>query len=69
MDTKLLVCLLLLAALATAQIPSNAPYKKPCVAFQSGGCIACPSNYHMYQNECYLNITGCQQYSTNSSGF
>ena len=36
MDTKLLVCLLLLAALATAQIPSNATYKKPCVAFQSG---------------------------------
>ena len=34
-----------------------------------GGCTTCPFNYHMYQNECYLNITGCTQYTNNASGY
>lgn len=48
---------------------ASKPYTTPCIAFQSGRCLTCPFNYHMYQNQCYLNITGCLSYTQNSSGY
>lgn len=59
----------LLLLVVSSQQSSNASYIIPCSAFQAGSCVACPYNYHQYQSQCYLNITGCLQYSTNSSGY
>ena len=64
-----LIIILSLLILAACQTNSDSsPIRKPCIAFQTGMCIACPYNYNMYQNECYLNITGCTRYSANASG-
>jgi hypothetical protein len=64
-----LIFILSLLILTTCQLDSSSsPSKKPCIAFQTGQCIACPYNYNMFQNECYLNVTGCTKYSANASG-
>jgi hypothetical protein len=64
-----LIFTLFLLILTTCQTESSSsPSKKPCIAFQTGLCIACPYNYNMFQNECYLNVTGCTKYSANASG-
>lgn len=34
-------------------------YQRPCLAFKAGYCVTCPLNYHMSQNQCLINITGC----------
>jgi hypothetical protein len=62
---------LLLAILVAvaAQTAANSSYLTPCIAFQAGGCITCPFNYHQYQSQCYLNITGCTNYAANASGY
>lgn len=62
-----LFCLLLVVV--STQLSSNAPYITPCSAFRAGRCVACPYNYHQYQSQCYLNVTGCLQYSANASGY
>jgi hypothetical protein len=41
---------------------------QPCVGFQLGNCISCPYNYHVNDNQCYLNITNCLNYSFNNMG-
>ena len=58
-----------LIVVVCSQASSNAPYITPCSAFQAGSCITCPYNYHQYQSQCYLNITGCLQYAANASGY
>lgn len=52
-----------------SQLPSNASYITPCSAYKAGTCISCPYNYHQYQSQCYLNVTGCLQYTANASGY
>lgn len=61
-----ILLLLALIALASAQALHDA--KRLCVAYSAGRCISCPFNYHQHQNECYRNITGCLEYTTNITG-
>ncbi len=70
MSTRLVPLFLLLIAGVLGQITINqTEYITPCIAFQGGNCIACPYNYHIYQNQCYLNVTACQEYAFNASGY
>ena len=69
MSAKLLLLPLLLA-LACAQISAPAPANSihflppvlPCVAYEAANCVTCPYNYHINENQCYKNITGCLRY-------
>ena len=73
MRLKRLAALLLLLALSRTQIVTSGPsqlYPKfqPCLNFLQGNCIGCPYNYHVNDNQCYLNITSCLSYSLNNLG-
>lgn len=68
MKRLLIVFILAFFGKVDCQTAINGSTLTTCLAFQSGNCTTCPSNYHIYQNQCFLNILGCQQYSTNSSG-
>lgn len=59
----------LLLVVVYSQVASNTSYITPCSAFRAGSCVACPYNYHQYQSQCYLNVTGCLKYSANASGY
>jgi len=54
--------------LTVCQTSQNSSYITPCLSFQSGNCVACLYNYHLYQSQCYLNITGCLAYTASTSG-
>lgn len=60
--TSALLLILFLAAV-NSQIFLNQTtplaYQRSCLAFRAGYCVTCPLNYHMTQNQCYLNVTGC----------
>lgn len=63
------VLILLLATifvLTRAQDPTQ--QRGWCVAYRGGQCINCPFNYHLADNQCYRNITGCLEYATNTTG-
>lgn len=71
LKTSPLILIILLVAVNCQISPNQAiqmAYQRSCLAFKAGYCVTCPLNYHMSQNQCYLNITGCLQYATNSSG-
>ena len=44
------------------------PPMLPCVAYEAADCILCPYNYHINQNQCFKNVTGCTRYVINSEG-
>ena len=44
------------------------PSVLPCVEYQNGNCVICPYNYHINQNQCYRNVTGCLVYGMTSRG-
>lgn len=65
--------LLLLLPLAYAQILANTTShtqnrEQECLGYARGNCISCPYNYHVNQNQCYLNITYCLSYRLNNLG-
>lgn len=77
MTAKLLLLVLTLTIYSHAQISMNAstqvggvqlPTVLPCVAYQNAQCVTCPFNYHINQNQCYLNITDCLTYQINNLG-
>ena len=44
------------------------PKVLPCVAYQAASCVTCPYNYHINQNQCYLDIKACLTYAINAIG-
>lgn len=71
LKTSPLILILLFTAVNSQSFPNQTTqmaYQQPCLAFKAGYCVTCPLNYHMSQNQCILNVTGCLQYATNSSG-
>lgn len=57
-----LVLILFILAVNTQIFPNQTTlqsYQRPCLAFKAGYCVTCPLNYHMSQNQCLLNVTGC----------
>ena len=59
-----LVVLLVTAYSQGVQLPKVLP----CVAYQNAKCVTCPFNYHISQNQCYLNITNCVEYELAATG-
>lgn len=64
--------LLLLFPLSLSQMPPTpqpvplglgAARLQPCIRYYLGNCVSCPYNYHLNQNQCYLNISSCLSYS------
>lgn len=53
---------------AISQATPNGSVTTPCISFLYGQCVGCQYNYHLYQNLCYQNITGCLNYTSNPSG-
>lgn len=77
MTAKVLLLIFILALSASAQISVNSstqtggvqlPTVLPCVAYQNAQCVTCPFNYHINQNQCYINITDCLTYQINNLG-
>lgn len=77
MRPTLLINILLLFHCSLTQIVDSPPYQpptltyskmQPCISYQQGNCASCPYNYHINQNQCYLNITHCLVYSLNNLG-
>ena len=70
-----LILLSVILALVAGQITTTTtstqstillPSVQPCLSFSGGNCIGCPYNYHIDQNQCYINITNCLTYSLNN---
>lgn len=77
MQLSILITIVLLFHINTAQIIDSAAFQapvlsypkfQPCISYQSGNCTSCPYNYHINQNQCYLNITYCQTYTIDNLG-
>ena len=77
MQLAILITTLLLLHISNAQIVDapvfqavilTYPKLQPCISFRSGNCTSCPYNYHINQNQCYLNITYCQTYTLDNLG-
>jgi hypothetical protein len=51
-----------------SQTTQSSSSTTPCISFLYGQCVGCQYNYHLYQNLCYLNITGCLDYTSTLSG-
>lgn len=60
--TSALILILFFVAVNSQIFPNQATqqsYQRPCLAFKAGYCVTCPLNYHMSQNQCIVNVTGC----------
>lgn len=68
MAAKLILPLLALLLATMHAQGVQLPQVLPCVAYQNAQCVTCPFNYHITQNQCYLNITNCLQYELSASG-